>query len=235
MARMRQNRKLYRIVMGKLENPRCGKDDIIKTELKNRTGVCELNSSSWGQVQMTGPCEHCNEDSSCIKCKEFPDQLTNWTYSAEFVRHVLSHLCSSSYAGPVLSVLLFSVAGTSTLTNQLTPWSRILPDKLTVAQIFKKYPAFYGTRRFITTFKIARQMPYPEPDLSSPCPHPTCWSCILILSSHLRLGLPSDLFPSGILTKTPYAPLLSPIHATCSAYLNLLNLIFKSEALWSVS
>ena len=40
------------------------------------------------------------------------------------------------------------------------------------------------------------------------------WS-ILILSSHLRLGLPSSLFPSGFPTETLYTPLLSPIRVTC--------------------
>ena len=33
---------------------------------------------------------------------------------------------------------------------------------------------------------------------------------ILILSSHLRLSLPSGLFPSGFPTKTLYASLLFP-------------------------
>jgi hypothetical protein len=36
----------------------------------------------------------------------------------------------------------------------------------------------------------------------------------LILSCHLRLGLPSCLFPSGFPTKTLYTPLLSPIRAS---------------------
>jgi hypothetical protein len=35
---------------------------------------------------------------------------------------------------------------------------------------------------------------YPEPDQSSP-PHPTSPRSILILSTHLRFGLPSGLFP----------------------------------------
>ena len=33
----------------------------------------------------------------------------------------------------------------------LTPWSRVL-EKLTNLQLVKKFPAFYGTRMFITTF-----------------------------------------------------------------------------------
>jgi hypothetical protein len=45
--------------------------------------------------------------------------------------------------------------------------------------------------------------PYPEPDGSSPCPpHATCLSSVLILSSHLDLGVSSGFLPSGLLTKT---------------------------------
>ena len=52
---------------------------------------------------------------------------------------------------------------------------------------------------------------YPEPDRSSPCPHIPLpeWS-ILILFSHLQLGLPSGLLPTGFPTKTLYMPLLYP-------------------------
>ena len=50
---------------------------------------------------------------------------------------------------------------------------------------------------------------YPEPDRSSLTPHSTSWRSILTLSSNLRLGLPSGLFPSGFPTKTLYTHLLS--------------------------
>jgi len=56
-------------------------------------------------------------------------------------------------------------------------------------------------------------------------PHPTSWIPILILSSPLRLGLPSGLFPSGFPTKTLHTPLLSPISATCPAQIILLDFI----------
>jgi hypothetical protein len=37
--------------------------------------------------------------------------------------------------------------------------------------------------------------------------------------SCLCLGLPSGIFPSGLPTKTPYAPLPSPIHVQCPTHL----------------
>ena len=50
---------------------------------------------------------------------------------------------------------------------------------------------------------------YPAPEQSSLFSHPISWRSILILSPYLRLGLPGNLFPSGIPTKTLYTPLLS--------------------------
>jgi hypothetical protein len=110
-----------------------------------------------------------------------------------------------------------------------TSWSRVLLEKLTNIQLVKKFPAFYGTRRFITAFTKHATRPYSEPDLSSPRAQPTSWRFISVLFSHLRLGLPNGLSPSGFPIKTLFAPLLTPTHATCSAHFFLLELLCNMD------
>ena len=66
-----------------------------------------------------------------------------------------------------------------------TKWSRVFLEKLTGSQLVKKFPAFYGTRRFITAFTSARHQSLSWARSIRPMPsHPTSRS-ILILSSHL--------------------------------------------------
>ena len=117
----------------------------------------------------------------------------------------------------------------SILTYLLTPRCRVLLEKLTGLQLVKKFPAFHWTRRFITALTNVRHLFlfWASPNQSI-YPHPTSWRSTLILSTHLRLGLPSGLFPSGFPTKNLYTPLSSPIRATCPPHLILLDFITRT-------
>jgi len=96
----------------------------------------------------------------------------------------------------------------------LTPWCRVLVEQLTGLQLIKKFPAFHGTRRFITALTSVRHLSlFWSSPIQSIYPHPISWRSILILSTHLRLGLPSGLFPSAFPTKTLYTPLSSVSHS----------------------
>ena len=105
------------------------------------------------------------------------------------------------------------------LTYLLTAWCGVLLEKRTGLQLVKKFPAFHGTRKFITALTRVRHLSlsWASP-IQSIYPHPTSWRSILILSTHLRLGLASGLLPSGFPSKTSYTPLSSPIRATCTAH-----------------
>ena len=112
------------------------------------------------------------------------------------------------------------------ITFLLTPWSRVLLEKLTGIQLVKKFLAFYGARRFIAAITSSRHL-----SLSLACSmqsmplYPTSWRSSLILSSLLRLGLPSGLFPSGFPTNILYS-LSSPpyaIHAPPISFFSILS------------
>jgi hypothetical protein len=106
----------------------------------------------------------------------------------------------------------------------LNPWSRVLLGKLTGRQRVKKFAEYYVNRRFITAFKIPRHVSLPKPPRSSQYPpHPTSWKSILILSSHLRLGLLSGPFHPRFPTKTLYTSIPSHIRARWPSQFILLD------------
>ena len=120
------------------------------------------------------------------------------------------------------------------LAYLLTPWSRVLLEKLTGFQLVKKFPAFFGTRRFITAVTSARHLSLSWAiSIQSIPSHPISWRSTLILSSHLRLGLPSGHFPSGFLTKTRYTPLLSsPPYAPNAPPISFFSML-STEQYWA--
>ena len=88
--------------------------------------------------------------------------------------------------------------------------SELLPEKLTVSQLVKKFRTLYGTRKFITAFAKARHLLLCWARSVTSMPDPTFKKFILILFFQLHLGFPSVLFSSRLPAKTLYAPLLSP-------------------------
>ena len=110
------------------------------------------------------------------------------------------------------------------LTYLITPWSTVLLEKLTGSTASQEIPGIFGTRRFITALTIACHLSLSWANsIQSPQPPHNSWRSILILSSHLRLGLSNGLFSSGFPTRTPVhtSPLPHMRHIT--AHLILLD------------
>jgi len=85
-----------------------------------------------------------------------------------------------------------------------------------------KFLAFYGTQNFIIVFTRNRNCSLSWTRFIHSTPsQPISLRSTRILSSHVYLGLPSCLFPSGFQTKIIYAFIISPMRAACSAHLIL--------------
>jgi hypothetical protein len=102
-------------------------------------------------------------------------------------------------------------------------------------QLVKKFPAFHGTRKFITALTSVRHLSlYWARPIQSIYPHPTSWRSILI-SPHLRLGLPNGLFPSGFPLKTLHTPSPNPYAPTHLIVLDFITRTILGEEYKSFS
>jgi hypothetical protein len=117
-------------------------------------------------------------------------------------------------------------------------WRCLLTYLLHTAQSFwrswpvfaanQEIPAFYGTRRFFTVLTRAHHLSLSWANsMQSPRPPPTSSTSFLILSSHLRLGLPNGLFPSpeGVYLSNiiPIIPITHVINGKINSPLNQLT------------
>jgi len=72
------------------------------------------------------------------------------------------------------------------LAYLLSAGSRVILDKLPGSQLVKKFPAFYGTQRFITAFKSANHLPLAWTRSIQSMPFPSYF-----LKTDLNIILPS--------------------------------------------
>ena len=93
---------------------------------------------------------------------------------ARIQTHIFQPAVTKPYQ--LIHLLQYKIQNPENVFNSLlpnpTPWSTALLEKLTGSQPVTKYPAFYRTRRFITTLTTARHLPYSGADQSCPCPPP---------------------------------------------------------------
>ena len=93
-----------------------------------------------------------------------------------------------------------------------------LLEKFVVLKLVKKFPTYYGTRRLITMVKTANHLPlFSTTLIQTMSSHLVSLISILLLASHLYLGLPSLLF--RLPSKTLYAFILSSMYTHFPEYL----------------
>ena len=139
----------------------------------------------------------------CIRRHKVPVQSTAWrvTNRIHLSRPDDNHAVRNvpplynAYIFQYTTLVFTLYERTYVRTYLLTPWCRALLQQLTGLQLVKKSPAFHRTRRFITALTSVRHLSltWASPTQSI-YPHPTSWRSILILSTHLRLGLPSGIY-----------------------------------------
>jgi hypothetical protein len=113
-------------------------------------------------------------------------------------------------SGSIIAGNFFTVR----ITVYLTPWIRVLLEKLVVTQLVKKYPAIYGTRKFITVFTRAHHR---VPILSQM--HQVYNFLPYFSRIHFNIILPTSLdLPSGLFPRYCFQwafPVQTP-NITCS-------------------
>jgi len=127
-----------------------------------------------------------------------------------------------------------------------TPWRRVLPEKLVVLQLVKKFPEFYGSRKFITVFTrfyhlslfwaslFESMLPtdFPKIRFNSILPSiPVSCKWFLSLSfSHQKRLYTSPLFHTCYMSRLSHSPWFYHVHATSFISLHVYYILLT---IWS--
>ena len=110
----------------------------------------------------------------CCSLEGHADHARCWEYVRHVtdVTHCVQKLCVSYIYSKnkilLLLVLLLLLLLLLLLTYLLTPWSRILLEKLTGSAASQKFPAFLEPEGSSPYSQVPATCPYPEPTPSSP-------------------------------------------------------------------
>jgi len=104
------------------------------------------------------------------QCQQYTQCVYNWCLQSLQIHTKLTHKSANSNIHSYFT----EICQACRPYYLLTPWSRVLLEKLTGLQVVNKFPAFYGTRRFVTAFTSARHLSLSSASLiQSTLPHPT--------------------------------------------------------------
>ena len=116
----------------------------------------------------------------------------------------------------------------------LTPWSRVLLEKLIGSQLVKKFTTFYGIRRFITAFTSARHLSLSWASSIQSIPsNPTSWRSILIFPPIYAWISQMVSFPQ-VSPPKPFIRLSSPSCAIHAPHISFFSLDQSDNIWWGV-
>ena len=140
-----------------------------------------------------------------------------WTFN--YTKRVNTAMCTSGFSKPCSDESSKNDSVSFVLFAGWTDLHEVRSDELHGTPQRRNFLLVMVTGGSLPQSQEHATCPYTEPDQSSPLPPTPLLGRSILILSHLRLGLPSGLSPSGFRIKTLYAA-LSPIRATCPAYLS---------------
>ena len=91
----------------------------------------------------------------CLSCSQWFVNVPRNVYQNKMPKLRAHYIVSYTIScHNIYQYIIFYYLLTYLRTYLLTPWSRVLLEKLTGLQLVKKFPAFFGTRKFITAIRI---------------------------------------------------------------------------------